>query len=1330
MKRTTCFLLGLLAGLGLIHAQGTPISSYKMELGTGTPYHDLGTSATLLLENAEGLNLNDLLLGKPGLSDTIRLESSSDDFISNERNTIKATRTLASIELGNFSFGKSLVSKAGITADGMVFLTATDSITAHSDKWDNSSIHFMNQRNIHDYIYFALVNVKEHNYYPDYEPVFENGNWVTKETWKSDPNSDLTVPTPLYGTADTKIGYEKEGDIVYICYENIRMTARDNHEQIVSWNYQIDTKTGKIGLQTKGFFTDDRNDTAEINMKWGLVTDEDKSVWLTGFSGITTIERGCQSVRMGKDPYAENEAEAFHKPLQEAVYQFVLPEPCTAISDAHVKWSNSMSISQNAINITNSTTWDKGQKALFVISEHATLAGENMPVDGTVYENSAVSPRPGKLGDGQAIVAKIMEQTHANEEVHTNIENAYSHFDNLKSATDYYIHTFVFNDTCSNGPVYGNPLEALKLRTLMGNPAPFAIKAVTKNSITINLPEAEGRKYVVAFSDISMTMPDGTPIPGLLKNDVTYTENQRVTYFDGVDNLTFTIVKVGVGSGDLALTGLESGKGYRILVWMMDETGTGVSYSGNYTENTARPFYTLPANVNFIGETVSSLPIGWESPTVTDSALDHTSGTYLKSTLSDFRVQYTTMTGGEILSCNLDWSKRDMTTNLVKSYAVSPWFDRGTTENITTSFSTRFYAMEGESFIPYKVREGDSVVFSWQENGETEWKRIAVRDKQTLQTSQGIADMTVDLKTSKNLFRYRMDYYHQTHEGDPSSVYFALYGITVNEMKPCQAPVNIEAPQDEMGYGSVTVKWEDGNRTGSEAETFMFSLQNPNTGKWDTVRTKETSVEFSKLRTNQTYNAKLQAVCGAERGVSAIREINFTTPAGMPYEKSLTRQSNNFQALPDEYTAKSGKPGDNLTTITFQNDKREGWLYGPSSYDNYRINYDLCAMQPQIAKIKDAWMISPAIFSEYDGKALLRFDMAAFSTQGKEETFQSENLSLGHDTLWIYASHDGSFKEDRIQVGFVDLAGRTKEFSYDSLYFDIEAEKGYFFGFYLPGIDDAQIAALETAALAIRRIEVSYDQIEYPAVTNLRTEGVTQNSVTVAWRSGADSCVILWKEAVAEKYDTVTTRENRHTFTGLKKETRYNYRVYGIYGTETGKISAERSVTTIGEIIIDTVATPQFNPASGTVAKGTKVSISCTTENARIYYTLDGSEPNTGSSPYIIPITIDSSVTIKAIAVSNGKADSKVAEAAYTVSVANDGREIAGVRVYPNPNDGRFHLVVPERAFVEVIAANGSLINRMEVPAGATALHLDITGIYFLRIDIDGQVAVKKVVVR
>ena len=91
------------------------------------------------------------------------------------------------------------------------------------------------------------------------------------------------------------------------------------------------------------------------------------------------------------------------------------------------------------------------------------------------------------------------------------------------------------------------------------------------------------------------------------------------------------------------------------------------------------------------------------------------------------------------------------------------------------------------------------------------------------------------------------------------------------------------------------------------------------------------------------------------------------------------------------------------------------------------------------------------------------------------------------------------------------------------------------------------------------------------------------------------------------------------------------------------------AVASASYTIKGTVATPEFSVASGEVDSGTSVTITCATEDAKIYYTTDGTEPTASSTEYTAAISITEAVTLKAIAVKDGMNDSAVASASYTI---------------------------------------------------------------------------------
>ena len=83
---------------------------------------------------------------------------------------------------------------------------------------------------------------------------------------------------------------------------------------------------------------------------------------------------------------------------------------------------------------------------------------------------------------------------------------------------------------------------------------------------------------------------------------------------------------------------------------------------------------------------------------------------------------------------------------------------------------------------------------------------------------------------------------------------------------------------------------------------------------------------------------------------------------------------------------------------------------------------------------------------------------------------------------------------------------------------------------------------------------------------------------------------------------------------------------------------------------IETVATPTFSLESGEYTGEQSVVIACETDNATIHYTTDGSDPDENSPVYTDTITVDQSMTIKAIAMKPYYNNSEVAVATYVIT--------------------------------------------------------------------------------
>jgi hypothetical protein len=98
------------------------------------------------------------------------------------------------------------------------------------------------------------------------------------------------------------------------------------------------------------------------------------------------------------------------------------------------------------------------------------------------------------------------------------------------------------------------------------------------------------------------------------------------------------------------------------------------------------------------------------------------------------------------------------------------------------------------------------------------------------------------------------------------------------------------------------------------------------------------------------------------------------------------------------------------------------------------------------------------------------------------------------------------------------------------------------------------------------------------------------------------------------------------------------------------------SVSTFDYTVSNTkTAAPTANIASGTtITAGTKVTLSSATSNSTIYFTFDGTNPSSSSTRSVVsgPLTINSTVTLYAIAVAPGYSESDRTTLTYTVQQA------------------------------------------------------------------------------
>ena len=134
-----------------------------------------------------------------------------------------------------------------------------------------------------------------------------------------------------------------------------------------------------------------------------------------------------------------------------------------------------------------------------------------------------------------------------------------------------------------------------------------------------------------------------------------------------------------------------------------------------------------------------------------------------------------------------------------------------------------------------------------------------------------------------------------------------------------------------------------------------------------------------------------------------------------------------------------------------------------------------------------------------------------------------------------------------------------------------------------------------------------------------------------------------------DKIELPTLTAKGFTFGGWFKDRECTDEWVAATTTVTGNATLYAKWTAGDESTPKIVATPVATPAAGKVAANTEVALTCKTEDAEIFYTVNGTDPSADSTKYTEAIVVSEAVTIKAIAIKEGMTNSKVLEAAYTI---------------------------------------------------------------------------------
>ncbi|MCH5244791.1 MAG: fibronectin type III domain-containing protein, partial [Lentimicrobiaceae bacterium] len=676
----------------------------------------------------------------------------------------------------------------------------------------------------------------------------------------------------------------------------------------------------------------------------------------------------------------------------------------------------------------------------------------------------------------------------------------------------------------------------------------IAVDTVSEDGIRVKISGATN--YLLGFSNRKIIAYNNKPVSNILQQGKKYQAGDTIHFIDTHTMETYEadILVVAVNQSDASYTlkNPKAGTDYYLYAWAMSEEEDYANYSSNYVETACRTVTEAPGTIDFKGLEWETSPVGWE---IEQGQEGGSTGPFKpKFAINRYEAWQEPVLAGESFF-------QEKSSGTASMWAISPWF-KGS-GRLQAVFNGAFYKIKSDFLngnspvFQAAVDASDSIVFEVQERGDTAWQRIGLIDSRTSWTAD-FNDYITDFFTPEEEFRFRMTFYQdgKTAVRPESGRFYALRSLRVEAASNCLYPVNIMVPKDSMGYRTAKVMWTDPNERSNEI-SYVVRYRMAGESEWMIGgRPKTPEMVLEGLRPGTDYVAEVNTVCSAEESSSA-REVTFTTARNVVYQEEFN------QDLPElDYQSLRGEAGELLEL----GNQGEGWIvYTDESAPG---KPKVAGLDKSLAKVSDRWLLTPVLYSGFDGKVKMRVSMAVWLDESNE---RKAATGIENDTLYIYRAAERSFAQPET-VGKVVIDDLTPEYRTLEFEFDVKAAAPNVFAFYLSKVKDYGSES-NKSSLAINEVELGYSEDnDFPAVSSLQVYNLSMKSFTISWKGEAESYAVVSRKMSGEEYDTAYTEKNEYDFSGLEAGTRYGVQVLGYYGknrTLAGPASKEQSVNTL-----------------------------------------------------------------------------------------------------------------------------------------------------------------------
>lgn len=188
--------------------------------------------------------------------------------------------------------------------------------------------------------------------------------------------------------------------------------------------------------------------------------------------------------------------------------------------------------------------------------------------------------------------------------------------------------------------------------------------------------------------------------------------------------------------------------------------------------------------------------------------------------------------------------------------------------------------------------------------------------------------------------------------------------------------------------------------------------------------------------------------------------------------------------------------------------------------------------------------------------------------------------------------------------------------------------------------------------------------------------------------------------------------------------------VVTLVGLDSLPISPLATDTINVSVVQELVENPQFSIASGDYTTVQNVEIATETEDAVIYYTTDGTDPDENSTLYTGAIEVNDTMTIKAIAMKECATSSDIVTAEYNIDTTTTGISTfqpTTISISPNPATSLLNVSAKGFNQIEIVNFIGQVVYKSTMTGNHTQVDVSNlnAGIYFVRLTGDAVVTKK-----